>query len=48
VIGSQFEGTGTGVGVGVGVGVGDGQSCTLYSHPQVIHPSQFSLVGLGG
>jgi predicted GNAT superfamily acetyltransferase len=45
---SQFDGDGTGVGVGVGVGVGLGQSCTLYSHPQVIHPSQSVLVGLGG
>ena len=48
MIGSQFEGTGIGVGVGVGVGVGNGQSCVLYSQPQLIQPSQSDFVGLGG
>ena len=48
VIGSQFKGVGVGVGVGVGDGVNVGQSCILYSQPQLIQPSQSALVGLGG
>ena len=48
MIGSQFDGVAVGVGVGVGVGVMIGQSCILYSQPQVIQPLQSASVGLGG